>query len=105
MNLLIKLTEIFSLPGEYDPSRRNVKHEHALRELYVNPNHIVYAKEDSNYINRRNDGSAAGAELVSGLDKNVSFTRLFLNTGDHGTTQVTVVGAPDQIVEKLSKVV
>ena len=97
MNLLVKLTEVFSTASEYDPELRHVRSQHSLRELYVNQEHVVYAKEDKSY----NDKLARG-ELGLGLNDKTSFTKLAMNTSGQSATMVTVVGAPAQIIEKFS---
>ncbi len=97
MNSLIKLTEIFSKSSEYDPELRHVVQEHGLRELYVNPEHIVYIKEDQGYVEKFLRG-----EVTLELDKRTSFTRMAMNTSGQSTTQITVVGSPGQIVRKFS---
>tara|TARA_R110000824_G_scaffold187995_2_gene369311 strand:+ start:2193 stop:2519 length:327 start_codon:yes stop_codon:yes gene_type:complete len=97
MSLLIKLTEVFSKSSEYDPELRHVRQEHSLRELYVNPEHVVYAKEDEEY----NDKLTRG-DLGLGLNENTSFTKLAMNTSGQSAKMVTVVGRPDQIIEKFS---
>ena len=68
---------------------------YSFREVIVNPDHIVCLREDPAMIL-----SARSGDMPEDLDKRQSFTRLHLDRGQLGM-DIVVVGAPDQILEKL----
>ena len=75
---MVKLTEIYS-----------------LREIAVNPNHVVFAK-DSETLNSKSKIS----QLVEGLNRDVSFTQVGITAGS-GQRIINVVGSLQQILEKI----
>ena len=94
---MIKLAEIIANPGHYDPETGKNTVSYRLRDVFVNPAHVVTMREDEEYNSRRNSGT-----LVPGLNENVSFTRLSLNVGGNVTLKCTVAGDPQSILQKLT---
>jgi hypothetical protein len=85
--MLVKLTEIH---------RNNVLTTgggYILREVFVNPEHVVMIREEARLQNLNEQGA-----LGKGLSKGHRFTKLTINRGTTGC-EIVVVGAPD-IVEK-----
>ena len=78
--MLVKLTEVFQLGANY-----------GLREVAVNPEHVVAVREDNNGTEALRDG-----RFPSGLNPNVGVSRIYLNS-----TDVLVLGSQDIIMEKL----
>ena len=66
----------------------------SLRDVFVNPKHVVYLREDNltkNYVNESKN---------SNFDDNQIFTKLFIQNGSGGT-EFVVVGDPSLIESKL----
>mgnify|MGYP003155426938 CR=1 FL=1 len=93
---MTKLTEIISSNGSYDPTSKTMQTDYGLRSVYVNPGFIVSMREDRGMTQK-----AKEKELIEGLNPGVGFTKLTLNAAGH-ITQFTVVGTPEQIIEKFN---
>jgi len=91
--MIVELTEIFKTDKYTEEGK--LQSPHALRQVFVNPQHVVCLREDSVYKSLLLEG-----RLVEGLDKEQSFTRLYLNRGQAGIDLI-VVGLPSVIQEKL----
>jgi hypothetical protein len=94
--MVIKLTEVcktnkFTSGGEGDSKEKN----YILREVFVNPEHVVCLREDNLHKKLLMED-----QLVDGLDKNQSFTRIYLDRGQSGI-ELSVVGHPESVQEKL----
>ena len=66
-----------------------------LREVFVNPRHVVSLREDGHIKQALNEG-----KLPEGLDERQSFTKLTLDKGTVGL-ELTIVGAPALVESKL----
>tara|TARA_Y100000310_G_scaffold133860_1_gene132819 strand:+ start:58 stop:345 length:288 start_codon:yes stop_codon:yes gene_type:complete len=95
---MVKLTEIYSGPTEYDPKKAKNNKAWLLREVYVNPSFVALVKENMELTIK----SKAG-ELISGLNKNTGFTKILINLPTSGINQISVVGAPQGVLEKLDE--
>ena len=95
---MIKLTEIFSTPVEYDSELAKVKEEFSVREIYLNPDRIISVKQ-----NLMLSMKAQEKELVKGLNNTMSYTQIFLDSPRYSPQEVSVVGAPEYIIEKIDK--
>jgi len=88
--MLVKLTEV---------CRNNTlttDHGYTLREVFINPEHVVMIREEARMQQLNEDG------LVSqGLDRNHRFTKLTINRG-HTGTEIVVIGAPDMVEQSLN---
>jgi len=80
--MLVKLTEVCS------NGALSTGQEYTLREVLVNPEHIVMIREDVR-IRRLNEQGL----LHDGLDAGHRFSKLTINRGNTGT-EIVVVGAP-----------
>jgi len=69
--------------------------EHRLREVYVNPKHVVAMREDDRMQSLLSEGV-----LPDGIDQTQSFTKLYVDRGNTGI-DITVVGDLNSIKEKL----
>jgi hypothetical protein len=70
--------------------------KYILREIYLNPEHVVALRADQTMKTRLEEG-----RFVGELDNKQEFTRVYVNRGQSGF-DVTVVGSPEAIQEKLS---
>ena len=89
--MIIKLVEVTSDKGE-----TYLNQKYKLKEIFVNPKHIVALREDNDMRVNMNEGT-----LPEGINPQMGFTRLYLDRGQHGL-DVTVVGNPDTVREKLN---
>ena len=85
--MLVKLTEICQ------NNTLTSNRDFTLREVFVNPEHVVMIREESRMQKLNEQGA-----LPSGLKTTHQFTKLTINRG-HTGTEIVVVGAPD-IVER-----
>tara|TARA_Y100000310_G_scaffold235138_1_gene238158 strand:+ start:390 stop:686 length:297 start_codon:yes stop_codon:yes gene_type:complete len=86
---MIKLIEVYR---EKELGASNIFN---IREVYINPTHVVCMYDDPSMVKKLNEGY-----LPNDMDKRQSFTRLRLNQGQ-SLYQITVVGNMDIISEKL----
>ena len=89
--MIIKLVEVIS-----DKGGTYLSQKYKLKEIFVNPKHIVALREDNDMRVNMNEGT-----LPEGINSQMGFTRLYLDRGQHGL-DITVVGDPSHIREKLS---
>lgn len=82
---MIKLVEIVRQLNQYD-----------LREVFINPNHVVSLREDNHTKQLLGEG-----KLPKGLDERQSFTKLVLDKGTVGL-ELTIVGNPASVETKLN---
>ena len=71
--------------------------EYKLREVFVNPRHVIALRED-NYMKQ----NLCEGRLPEGLDNRQGFTKLTLDKGTVGL-ELTVVGTPTIIESKLKE--
>tara|TARA_Y100000034_G_C6897597_1_gene414253 strand:+ start:2352 stop:2645 length:294 start_codon:yes stop_codon:yes gene_type:complete len=94
---MIKLTELYRVPGVYDEKIKKNILTYGLREIYINQKYVMCVKENEGLQNE-----ARIKPLVEGLHPNASYTQIALHSSTHGpATNVTVVGATKQIIEKI----
>ncbi len=86
---MIKLIEVYR---EKELGASNIFN---MREVYVNPTHVVCMYDDLSMVKNLNEGY-----LPNDMDKRQSFTRLRLNQGQ-SLYQITVVGNLGVVSEKL----
>jgi len=75
----------------------NHRDEVSLREVYVNPNHVVFLREDVGLKTKLQEQTIS---FPDGLDTRQSFTRVQIHNGTTGT-EFIVVGSPQMIETKL----
>ena len=93
-----KFIEIRNGSSEYDPATRSCKSSFSLKELYLNPNHIVMMRENCTLKSKATKGP-----LIDGMDKNMSFTELTISTPGHMLKTVNIVGSPEEIFKDCKK--
>ena len=89
---MIKLIEVC----EYSSAANALQKTYVLREIYVNPKHVVSLREENSYKQKLTEG-----KLPDDLDPRQSFTRLTLDKGRSGL-DVVVVGTPGSVESKLN---
>ena len=93
---MIKLTEIVTEPGHYDPELGRNSSSYSLRSTYVNPNFIISVTNNEKFNNIHR-----GAPVVAGLIPEAKFTKIIIAAGMNGTTSYDVLGTPEQHMEQL----
>ena len=69
--------------------------EYKIREVYVNPEHVVAMRQDDRMSSELQEGS-----LPEELDKRQTFTKLYVDRG-HTGIDITVIGDLVSVKEKL----
>ncbi len=90
--MLVRLTEICQ-----NNMLTSKKNNYTLREVFVNPEHVVMIREESHMQHLNEQG-----QLPEDLNMNHRFTKLTINRGQTGT-EIVVVGAPDTIERSLNQ--
>ena len=72
-----------------------ILNDHRLREVYVNPKHVVAMRQDDRMLGLLEEG-----KLPDGIDQTQSFTKLYIDRGNTGI-DITVIGDLGSIKEKL----
>jgi hypothetical protein len=91
---MIRFVEIYQ-EGKYCTTASGASNSFSLREVYVNPKHVVCLREDDAAKKYLNEG-----RMPEELDDRQVFTKIHLNRGQSGI-DITVVGDPNIIEEKL----
>jgi UDP-N-acetyl-D-mannosaminuronic acid transferase (WecB/TagA/CpsF family) len=90
----VKLTELFKQNKFTSKDDR-----FNLRPVHVNPDFVVCLREDEQTMGLLKENSDL---LPDGMDLRHQFTKVYIN-GGHGSFDITVIGSPDSIEEKLIK--
>jgi hypothetical protein len=88
---LVKFTEVCH------NNTLTTKQDYSLREIFVNPEHVVMIREEARMKNLNEQGL-----LPAGLNSEHQFTKLTINRG-HTGTEIIVVGSPNVIEGDLSQ--
>tara|TARA_B100001123_G_scaffold74689_1_gene84117 strand:+ start:12609 stop:12914 length:306 start_codon:yes stop_codon:yes gene_type:complete len=91
--MLVKLTEICSNGAV------TVGHKYKLREVFVNPEHVVLIREETR-VRELNENGMLNLPGTDTLNKSHRFSKLTINRG-HSGSEIVVVGAPDQVESSL----
>ena len=86
---MVKLFEVVSTGGMSEKS-------YNLREIYINPAHVVYVREATKYKRLLNEG-----KLPADLDNRQEFSKISLLKGSTGL-EIVVVGNTKLIMEKFN---
>jgi hypothetical protein len=89
--MLVKLTEVCGT-GAVTTGRR-----YSLREVFVNPEHVVMVREEHQMKNLNEQGM-----LTEGLDKQHRFSKITIDKGTTGT-EIVVIGDPNTVETVLNK--
>jgi len=88
--MLVKLTEVCGT-GAVTTGRR-----YSLREVFVNPEHVVMVREEHQMKNLNEQGM-----LTEGLDKQHRFSKITIDKGTTGT-EIVVIGDPMTVESALN---
>jgi len=88
---LVRLTEVCH------NATLTTKQEYTLKEVYVNPEHVIMIREEQRIQKLNEQG-----RLNENLDPSHRFTKLTINRG-HTGTDIIVVGAPQAIEKTLNE--
>ena len=88
--MLVKLTEVCH------NNTLTTQQAYTLREVFVNPEHVVMIREESRMQKLNEQG-----ELPDRLSNEHQFSKLTINRG-HTGTEIVVVGAPEIVETKLN---
>lgn len=88
--MLVKLTEVCGT-GAVTTGRR-----YSLREVFVNPEHVVMVREEHQMKNLNEQGM-----LTEGLDKQHRFSKVTIDKGTTGT-EIVVIGDPMTVESALN---
>ena len=94
--MLVKLTEVYGDSSATTNYLSNKK-TYSLREIYINPKHVVMIRE-ANAMRKLNETG----QISSELDKSHRFSQITINRGA-GNTDFVVVGDPEHIGQTLNK--
>ena len=94
--MLVKLTEVYGDSGATTNYLSNKK-TYSLREIYINPKHVVMIRE-ANAMRKLNETG----QISSELDKSHRFSKITVNRGS-GNADFVVVGAPEHVGQTLNK--
>lgn len=89
--MLVKLTEVCH------NAALTTKQDYTLREVFVNPEHVVMIREEARMQQLNERGL-----LPDGLNIDHRFTKLTINKG-HTGTEIIVVGSPKVVESSLNK--
>ena len=89
--MLVKLTEVCGT-GAVTTGRR-----YSLREVFVNPEHVVMVREEHQMKNLNEQGM-----LTEGLDKQHRFSKITIDKGTTGT-EIVVIGDPNTVETVLNQ--
>ena len=95
---MLKFIEIREEPTCYVPETRSCKTSFCLREVYVNPDYIVLARENTSLRRKSSKGP-----LVEGLHSDVFFTEMIISTPGHMSKTINVIGATEDIIKNCKK--
>ena len=83
---MVKLVEIYQKAAEYDSALKTNRTSYGLREVFINPDYIVYITEDENLSNISENNS------VLGLHEGTEYTKLALMHPRSAYKNISVVG-------------
>lgn len=89
--MLVKLTEVCGTGAVTTNAR------YALREVFVNPEHVVLVREEHRLKQLNEQGL-----IDEDLDVNHRFSKITIDKGNTGT-EIVVIGAPEMIERTLQK--
>lgn len=95
--MVVKLVEVCRASFAHTNIDGKVTGNYTLKEVFLNPEHIVALREDEKMKEKLVEG-----KINAELDKRQEFTRVYVDRGQIGF-DITVVGNPSSVEEKISK--
>ena len=94
--MVVKLVEVCRASFAHTNIDGNTTGNYTLKEVFLNPKHIVALREDEKMKERLVEG-----KINAQLDKRQEFTKVYVDRG-HAGFDITVVGNPSSVEEKIS---
>ena len=85
---MVKLTEIF---------QESMSTKIGVREVYINPNHVVMVREDMNFGRYLLEGKLNDL----GVNQAMRFTRISVRNSGTGNYEIVVFGDTETVYEKI----
>tara|TARA_R100001440_G_scaffold62874_1_gene83008 strand:+ start:117 stop:413 length:297 start_codon:yes stop_codon:yes gene_type:complete len=85
----IKLMEVYN-------GSQGVARSYSLREIYINPQHVICLRVESDLQTMLQEG-----RLIDGLDKRQKFTRVSVSNNAY-EEDIVVIGSIDEVYKKLN---
>lgn len=92
--MLIKLTTIHEEVINFNSAQGHKKY--VIQEIFVNPLHVIYLKEDLQYVELHIKGN-----LPDGFPKGQKFTRVAISRGNMGE-EITAIGELVGLAKKMN---
>lgn len=90
--MLVTLTEVYK--DSRGQTLKNYKPKYTLRSVVVNPEHVMYIREETSTLDLLHEGL-----LPDGIDSRARFSRVTVDRPS--SADLIIVGSPEQIQEKL----
>ena len=94
--MVVKLVEVCRASFAHTNIDGEATGNYTLREVFLNPEHIVALREDEKMKEKLVEG-----KINAELDKRQDFTKVYVDRG-HAGFDITVVGNPSSVEEKIS---
>lgn len=85
---MVKLTEIY---------QESMSTKVCVREVYINPNHVVMVREDMNFGRYLQEGKLNDL----GVNPAIRFTRISVRNSGTGNYEIVVFGDTESVYEKI----
>lgn len=85
----VKLMEVYN-------GSQGVARSYSLREIYINPQHVICLRAEPSLENMLKEG-----RLIDGLDKRQKFTRVSVSNNAY-EEDIVVIGSIDEVYKKLN---
>tara|TARA_R110000824_G_scaffold299654_1_gene487705 strand:- start:266 stop:577 length:312 start_codon:yes stop_codon:yes gene_type:complete len=92
--MVVELVEIYQDKVAAFNSKDGATQEYSLREVFINPEHVVMLRPNNSFVNKEKTIS-----LPEGLHLEQQYTTIYMNRG-HSGIEIIVVGSPNLIEEK-----
>ena len=97
---MVKFTEIFQGPVVYDEEKETNVSNYDLREVYINPRHVICTKVAVGLQNKAKNREGA---LIEGLFPNTPYTHIIMHCPSQPTAMtIAVVGSMNHVIEKIT---
>jgi hypothetical protein len=94
---MIKLTEVLTFRGDYDPKKQKVNSKYGLRSVYINSDYVVSVRE-CDTLTEQNKREI----VVEGLSPSARFSKVHVASSGSTLCSYDVLGSPETVAHKLS---
>lgn len=93
---MIKLVEVVSVAGNYNPEKGTSRVSYSLRDVYINPSFVVSMTDNEkfNELHKR-------SPILEDLRPEARFTKLLVARGGHGVASYDILDSPEQHLSKI----